>query len=347
MPRPSQRPSCRALALARAKRLDPADRGERLFEGARIVAAVVDDRLAVSIGNADAVRHFLGADHVAAAHFGRLQPQGSRHEVDRALHREGGFRAAGATIGGVRDLVGDDDPARRRQILDLVRPGQMDGGVVGDPRADRVPGPAIDDVVVAQRQDPAVVVKGDLDIVQLVARVGGAHHVLAPVLDPAHRAAELAREKGDEQVFGIDMPLAAKPAADIERDAAHPRLGQAEQRSGLAPHPMHNLGRRPDRRRLGAPVVGGDDPAALHRHRGVAVMVEAALEAVRGAGERRLDIAAADRKRADQIGVDSARGRSGCRGAAPPRGRPPPAARQSRRRPARRRPQPGRGSRRR
>ena len=71
----------------------------------------------------------------------------------------------------------------------------MNRGVVGDARADRVPGAAIDDVVVAQRQDPTIIVKGDLDVVQLIARMGGAHHVLAPLLDPPHWAAEAAGEK--------------------------------------------------------------------------------------------------------------------------------------------------------
>ena len=211
------------------------------------------------------------------------RPRRARHQVDGPLHREGGFRPAGAAIGRVRHLVGDDDPARGRQVLDLVGAGQVDGGVVGDAGPDRVPGAAIDDVVVADREDMAVIVKADLDIVPLVARMGRAHQVLAALLDPAHRPAEPAREERDQQVLGVDMALAAKAAADIERDAAHPRLGQAEQRGGLAPHPMHHLGRGPDRRRVGARIVGADDAAALHRHGGVAVVIEAALQPMRRA----------------------------------------------------------------
>ena len=107
----------------------------------------------------------------------------------------------------------------------------MDRGVVGDAGADRVPGAAIDDVIVAQREDAAVVVEADLDIVQLVARMRRADQVLAPVLDPAHRPPELAGEECDQQVFGVDMALAAEAAADIERDAADPRLGQTQKRA--------------------------------------------------------------------------------------------------------------------
>ena len=106
--------------------------------------------------------------------------------------------------------------------------------------------------------------------------------MLAAILDPLHRPSEPARQERDQQVFRIDMPLDAKAAADVERDAAHPRFGQPQDRRGLAPHPVNHLGRGPDRHRVGARIIGADDAAALHRHGGVAVMIEAALAA--GAG---------------------------------------------------------------
>ncbi len=99
------------------------------------------------------------------------------------------------------------------------------------------------------------------------------------------------------------MPLAAKPAADVERDAAHPRLGQTQQRGGFAPHPVNHLGRGPDRRRVGARIIGADDAAALERHSGVAVVIKPAAQPMRSAGQHGVDIAPADRKRADQIGL--------------------------------------------
>ena len=63
------------LALAPPERLDAADRIERLLQGAGVIAAVVDDRLAVAIGDADPIRHLVGADHVAPPHLRRLQAQ--------------------------------------------------------------------------------------------------------------------------------------------------------------------------------------------------------------------------------------------------------------------------------
>src|SRR5271166_5513502 len=57
--------------------------------------------------------------------------------------------------------------------------------------------------------------------------------------------------------------------------------------------------RGPDGRRVGARIIGADDPAALHRHGGVAVMIEAALQPVQRLGQRGVDIAPADREGAD------------------------------------------------
>ena len=54
-------------------------------------------------------------------------------------------------------------------MVDLVGAGQMSGGVVGDTPTDRVPRAAIDDEIVAQRQDVAIIIESDLDVVQLVA----------------------------------------------------------------------------------------------------------------------------------------------------------------------------------
>jgi len=56
-----------------AERLDPSDRIERVLQGARIIAAIKDNRFAVAVRDADPIGHLVGADHVAPAHFGRLQ----------------------------------------------------------------------------------------------------------------------------------------------------------------------------------------------------------------------------------------------------------------------------------
>src|SRR5262249_47599439 len=78
-------------ALALAKRRDTADRVERLPQRPRIIAAVVDDGLAVTIGNAHAIGHFVGPDHVAQAHVRGLETEFAGNEIDDPLHGKGGF----------------------------------------------------------------------------------------------------------------------------------------------------------------------------------------------------------------------------------------------------------------
>ena len=97
-------------------------------------------------------------------------------------------------------------------------------------------------VIVAQCEDAAVIVEPDFDVVQLIARMRRADQVLTPVFDPAHRPPKFACEERDQQVFGVDMALAAEATADVERDAANPRLRQTQECSGFAAHPMNYLG---------------------------------------------------------------------------------------------------------
>ena len=129
--------------------------------------------------------------------------------------------------------------------------------------------------------------------------------MLAAVFDPLHRPSQPAREEGDQQVFRVNMPLQPEASADVERDAAHARLGQAQHRGRLAAHPMHDLGRRPDRHRIRARVVRADDAAAFHGRGRIAMMIKAPLQPVRRARERGFDVALADGEGADQVGVES------------------------------------------
>ena len=153
----------------------------------------------------------------------------------------------------------------------------MDGGVVDHAGADRIPRPAIDDEIIAQREDAAVVVEADLDLVDLVTRMARAHQMLATVLDPLHRPPQPARQERNQQVLRVDVPLEAEAAADIRRDAADAGFRQPQHGRSLAPYPMHDLGARPDRHRIRARVMDADDAAAFHGSGGVAMMMKAAF----------------------------------------------------------------------
>src|SRR3979411_1591526 len=100
----------------------------------------------------------------------------------------------------------------------------MDSGVVNRAGPDGIPRAAIDDEVVAKRQDSAFVVKADLDIMDLVARMTRAHQVLATCLDPLYRSSQPARQEWNQQVFGVNVPFEAEAAADIKGHTAHARF---------------------------------------------------------------------------------------------------------------------------
>jgi hypothetical protein len=70
------------------------------------------------------IRHLVVPDHVCHPHLGRVTPELASDEVHRTLHGEGRFRASGAAIGGVRDLVGGDDPGAHGEIFDFIGSGK-------------------------------------------------------------------------------------------------------------------------------------------------------------------------------------------------------------------------------
>ncbi len=127
--------------------------------------------------------------------------------------------------------------------------------------------------------------------------------MLVAVLDPAHRPADPTGEERDQEILGIDMALDAEAAADVGRDTAHPPLRQLENPGGLPAHPVHHLGRGPDRHGLRARIVDADHAPAFHGHAAVAVMIEPPPQRVRRAGQSGLDVALVDGELADDVGA--------------------------------------------
>src|SRR5262249_59541740 len=99
---------------------------------------------------------------------------------------------------------------------------------------------------------------------------------------------------------GVDMPLDAETATDVEREAAHARLRKLQHRRRLAPDPMHDLGGRPDRHRIRTRVMHSDHAAAFHRRGGITVMMKASLHPAWRSRERGNHVYLAHRERADK-----------------------------------------------
>src|SRR5581483_9649043 len=70
----------------------------------------------------------------------------------------------------------------------------------------------------AQAEDRAVASARDLQLAIDLARMVDGEQMLAPVLDPFHRAVDLARGKWNQKVLRIEFTAHAEAAADVEFD---------------------------------------------------------------------------------------------------------------------------------
>src|SRR6516162_1288357 len=267
----------RLLLLAPESR-EPAQGIDCLLQRRRIIAAVIDDWDTVAIRQPNRVGNFFRRDHVGQPHCYGIDIERMCDEVHEALYHERRLGPPGAAIGCVGRFVGGDDGDRDIVVGYVVRAKQMHGSVNGSANADRHVSARIFQQSVADRKNAPPVIESDLDLMTVVACMCSVENMLVPIFDPFHWSHEAAREIGDQYVLRINVSLDPKTAADVRRDAAHARLRQSETGSDLSAHPMHDLRRRPDRHRVGSAVVLGNDTAALDRHPGVAMIVEAVAQ---------------------------------------------------------------------
>ena len=125
----------------------------------------------------------------------------------------------------------------------------------------------------------------DRQVVGVVAGMRRSQQMLAPVLDPAHRMADLQRDRGDRNVLRHDPVLAAETAADIGRDHAHLVLRDAEhprQRQALN---LAALRRQIDDEFVEPVIPIGEHAAAFERHGGLPVEPQPAVQPDRRRGE--------------------------------------------------------------
>ena len=192
---------------------------ERGLQELRIVAAVVDDRVAVLPADADVVWKLVGLDEVAAAHLGPVDADVGGDGVERALHDEARVRAASAAIrrGGRRVRVHVAEP--NAVVRHPVRTRHL---ARGDDRQDdpvRRVGAAVVDEIVVERDHAAVVVVANLDLVHLAALLVDRDEMLLSIFGPLDRPAQLHSRVRHEQLVGVEEhDLRPEPAADIGRD---------------------------------------------------------------------------------------------------------------------------------
>ncbi len=172
-------------------------------------------------------RHLGVGDEVAAAQFDTVDAQILRRHVDQPLAEEIALEPAGRAIGPDRRLVGGGERRLDMDVGDAIGAGDHLRAIA---RRGRAVGADIGAHVgmepPAHAEDGAVAPAGDLELaIELAGMVAG-EEMLAPVLDPFDRPAEMARREGDEEILGIELAAHAEAAADIVLDHRDGVLGE-------------------------------------------------------------------------------------------------------------------------
>ena len=156
----------------------------------------------------------------------------------------------------------------------------------------------------AHRQDAAVAVEADLDLVRDLTRVVGRHEVLAPALDPLHGPPELQGGERHQDVLGVELTAHSEAAAHV--DLGEPQRAQrdAEDRREDRPVDVNALGGA-DQMELAAARIGrhDDETARLQRRRGLPRVGEALTQSQVSPGERLVGVAHAHGDRRDVVRV--------------------------------------------
>lgn len=183
--------------------------------------AAVEAGLVVAAVVAPAGRGVVGelADQVAAAQLHRVRARRGRQLVDGALHRVRGLRAPRTAVGERRGRRREPRADGRVDLGHRIGLGGRHPGLAGQRRAERVGADVGVDLQV-DREEPAVRVRGDADVLVLPTAAGGRREGLGAVLDPAHRDAEPARGRDDREVLRVGRALGAERAARVGDDDA-------------------------------------------------------------------------------------------------------------------------------
>ena len=233
----------------------------------------------------------LGNEILAAKRDG-IEAEIARHHVKQPLAEEIRLEAPGRPHGAHGRLAGHVHVDGNGNVADAIRAGQKLR------RFRRHHSPAGTDIgshvamdVTAQRKDDALAGGGDLEVAVHLARVVGGDEVLAAILDPLDRPADMTRCERNEEVLGIKFAADAKPSADIDFDQVDRVFGHRQHRREDATiEEGHFCGAEYDQPAL-VRVPLGDEAAGLQRHCGETMTVKALAAGVIRLGECRIGIA--------------------------------------------------------
>ena len=237
-----------------------------------IIAAVEFVVMLVGRDRGQRVRHLGLRDQVAAAELDAVDAEVLRHDVEQPLAEEVGLEAAGPAIGADRRLVGHQQRDIEIDIRNAIRTRHELRDIA---RADRAIGAHIGAHVgigvAAQAEDRAVLSAGDLDIAFRLARMVHRHQVLAPVLGPLDRPADMARGERDQKILRIELAARAEAAADVVLHHVDGVFRQPDLLGEDAAVEERHLGRARDGEPAARGIPLGKQPARLHGQRRVAL----------------------------------------------------------------------------
>ena len=188
-------------------------------------------------------RELLVLDPVPLADLERVQAQLVGQLVHDPLDGEGRLRAPGAAVGVGRHLGREHAPAAERVAVHLVDAGEHERAEQRHTRGDQHQvGAHVGQQVHVQAADPAVVVRGQLDVLPLVPAVVHGHVALGPGLGPLDRPPQLAGDQQGEHFFGGDLQFGPEPTAHVGGDDAQVLLPDAGHQGQHDPEHVRDLG---------------------------------------------------------------------------------------------------------
>src|SRR5215831_7469351 len=96
----------------------------------------------------------------------------------------------------------------------------MSGGIVGVRQSHGIVSAIVQYKAIAQGEQPTLFIEAKLNVVDLVAAVGGADKMFSSIFDPFDRPAQLQSQKRNKNFFRIDEYFGTESAADIRRNDA-------------------------------------------------------------------------------------------------------------------------------
>ena len=201
----------------------------------------------------------------------RSIPNRGSDRVHQPFAHERAFEPSRGAIGPARRLVGEADMTDRPIRRHPIRARQHRGGKIGHGgRMGADIAALVVEELVVKGENTALGVDRGANLMALLPRMIGGDQMLAPVLDPLHRAAEPQRGKADQHVLGIKLAANTEAAADMALEQMHAG-GIASQHAGdVVAIPVRHLGGAMKLQHVAGGVIARDRATGFERNAGMA-----------------------------------------------------------------------------